>query len=113
MLSDIAKPIALLLTIVSLYAVFHTAFLAPDYDQLQRIWPSLDLLAVAAAICLVSDWIFRETAGRASYAHTVRDATSTTLPLKLFRWASAGMTALFLASWYLETYCVFYRDVRY
>jgi hypothetical protein len=31
----------------------------------------------------------------------------------MFCWAASIMLVLFVVSWYLETYCVFYRDVRY
>jgi hypothetical protein len=35
-----------------------------------------------------------------------------TLPVQIFCWAVCLMLVLFLASWYLETYCIFYKDVR-
>jgi hypothetical protein len=31
----------------------------------------------------------------------------------MFCWAAAVMVVLFVVSWYLETYCVFYRDIRF
>jgi hypothetical protein len=31
----------------------------------------------------------------------------------MFCWAASIMIVLFTVSWYLENYCVFYRDVRY
>ena len=54
MLLEIAKPVALLLCILSLYGVFYTAFLVQPSDLEQRIWNSLELLSIAAGICLVS-----------------------------------------------------------
>ena len=38
---------------------------------------------------------------------------SGTLPVQIFFWATGIMTVLFLVSWYLEAYCIFYRDVRF
>jgi hypothetical protein len=35
-----------------------------------------------------------------------------TLPVQVFCWALCAMLALFVASWYLETHCIFYKDVR-
>jgi hypothetical protein len=35
-----------------------------------------------------------------------------TLPVQMFCWAVGLIVVLFIASWYLETYCVFYKDVR-
>ena len=106
MLLEIAKPIALCLCILSLFAVFHTTFLTPADDLEQRIWHSVELLSMAAGICLASGFIFRasEPMGSASLAST--------LPIQLFCWAAGIIVVMFVASWYLETYVVFYRDVR-
>jgi hypothetical protein len=35
-----------------------------------------------------------------------------TLPVQIFCWAVCLMLAFFAASWYLETHCIFYKDVR-
>jgi hypothetical protein len=106
MLIEIAKPIALFLCMVSLGAVFYTAFLVPASDLEQKTWDSIMLLSFAAGICLSSGMIFRET----TQAGT--EPLTRTLPVQLFLWAAFVMLALFLASWYLETHCIFYKDVR-
>jgi hypothetical protein len=106
MLQEAAKPIALLLCLLSLCAVFYTVFLLPASGLEQRIWDSTVLLSLSAGICLSSGMIFREP---------TRDGVEPvlgTLPVQVFCWATAMMTALFVVSWYLETYCVFYKDVR-
>lgn len=103
---EIVKPIALLLCMLSLFAVFYTAFLVPASDLEQRSWDSLVLLSLAAGICLASGMIFRE-----STQSGVGSLTST-LPVQMFLWAAFLMLAWFVASWYLETYCIFYKDVR-
>jgi hypothetical protein len=110
MFGEIAKPITLVFCMVSLYAVFHTAFLVPASDLDQRILDSLRLLTLAAGISLVSGLIFREPREerRGSGSRLIG-----TLPVRIFFWASGLMLVLFVVSWYLENYCVFYRDIRF
>jgi hypothetical protein len=110
MLVELAKPVALLLCLLSLCAVFHTAFLIPAIDLHQRIWDSLELLSLAAGISVMSGLIFRESLPEPS-ADSPR--LTGTLPIQVFCWAAGTMFLLFLASWYLETHCIFYRDVRF
>ncbi len=107
-LLEIAKPIALLLCILSLFAVFHTAFLVPGTSLEQKIVDSLKLLALAAGISLVSGMIFCE-----STTEPAGERLMATLPFQVFCWAAGSMFVLFIASWYLETYCVFYRAVQF
>ncbi len=109
MLVDIAKPIALMLCLLTLYAVFFTAFMVPG-DPQYRILESLELLALAAGISVVSGLIFRESMPGASVA---KARLTTTLPIQVFLWASAIMFCLFLVSWYLETYCNFYQNLYF
>jgi disulfide bond formation protein DsbB len=106
---EVAKPVALVLCILSLYGVFHTAFLNPASDLEQRIWNSLGLLTLAAGISLTSGLIFREDVREPAAGNSRLAAT---LPIKMFCWASGLMVILFVVSWYLENYCVFYRDIR-
>jgi len=106
MFLEAAKPVALLLCILSLYAVFHTAFLIPATDFHDRIHDGLLLLTLAAGISLPSGLLFRES-------HSPQARLATTLPVQLFCWSAVVMFLLFTASWYLETHCIFYRDVRF
>ena len=106
MVLEIVKPVALLLCMVSLCAVFYTAFLVPASDLEQKSWDSVMLLSFAAGICLTSGMIFRES------SQTVPAPLLRTLPVQMFCWAACIMLLLFLASWYLETYCIFFKDVR-
>ncbi len=115
MLLEVSKPVAFLLCLLSLYALFHTAFLVPGSLDLlvpgpalhDRILDSLLLLALSAGICLVSGLIFQEAEPEP------HPSLSATLPLKVFYWATGAMLLLFVVSWYLETYCIFYRDTRW
>ena len=100
---EIARPVVLLLCILSLYAVFHAAFLAPELDIEMRIWASLKLLALAGGISLVGGLLFVETADDGRLMGT--------LPVQVFLWAALGMVLLFAVAWYLET-GVLYRDAR-
>jgi formate/nitrite transporter FocA (FNT family) len=106
MLQEAFRPIALLLCLLSLCAVFFTAFLVPATTWQQRSLDSVVLLSLAAGICLSSGMIFRESTPRGI------EPVMHTLPVRLFCWATAVMVVLFVTSWYLETYCIFYRDVR-
>ncbi len=98
---EVAKFVSLLLSILSLDAVFHSAFLEPGSDLQQRLLPSLELLMLAAAICLASGAIFREWEQRAGK----RDASLvTSLPMLIFWWASGVMAFLFFLAWLLNLY---------
>jgi hypothetical protein len=108
MFLELAKPIALVFCILSLYAVFYAAFLNPGSDLDQTIYDSLGLLALSAGISLISGFIFRE--GHETNSGNVR--LMATLPVRMFCWASVGMIIFFVVAWYLETNSVFYRDVR-
>lgn len=110
MLTEVAKPVALLLCMLSLCAVFQTAFLVPGSDLHQTILDSLEMLSLAAGISLVGGLIFRESEAVSS---TDSKPIMTTLPVQVFCWAATTMLALFLCSWYLESHCIFYRDIRY
>jgi hypothetical protein len=107
MLLEIAKPVALMLCVVSLCGLFYTAFLVPASEVEQRMWDSLVLLSLTAGICLSSGMIFREPTerGLSGLIHT--------LPVQMFLWGVCMMLAFFVASWYLETHYVLYRDVRW
>jgi hypothetical protein len=109
MFVEIAKPVTLVFCILSLYAVFHAAFLSPATNVDQRLYDSLAMLALAAGISIVSGLIFRE----AQKPNAASTRLTATLPVQVFCWASAVMAVLFVVSWYLETYCVFYRDTRF
>jgi hypothetical protein len=110
MFVELAKPVTLVFCILSLYGVFHTAFLLPASDVEQRICESLGTLALAAGISFLSALIFRESPEGRDPRNTRLTAT---LPVQVFCWATSVMLVLFLVSWYLESHCIFYRDVRF
>jgi len=109
-LIELAKPVTFIFCILCLYALFMTAFLVPTSDMHQRICDCLGLLMVAAGLSLISGLIFLRAMPE-PYAGNARLVT--TLPVQLFVWASSIMLVLFIVSWYLESHCIFYRDVRF
>jgi hypothetical protein len=103
---ELIKPVALALCMVSLCAVFHVAFLAPDLDLEQKCWQALVLLSISAGICLSSGMIFRPRQEN-SFSGCIR-----TLPMQIFFWTVGTMFVMFFAARYLETHCIFYKDIR-
>ena len=101
MFLELAKFASLLLSILSLDAVLHSAFLEPGSNLQQRLLPSLDLMLVAAAISLASGYIFHvgdQKAGK-------RDASvAGSLPMMIFWWGSGGIALLYALGWLLERY---------
>jgi len=110
LLKEVDKPISLMLCIFSLCAVFHTTFLVQASGLHQRIWDSLQLLTLSGGIALASGLIFSESTQKLSKGNP---GLASTLPMQLFWWASWLMFLLFVGSWYLETYCIFYRNIHF
>jgi hypothetical protein len=114
MLLELAKPVTLLFCILSLLEVFHTAFLGTTIDIHRRVYDSLALLVLAAGISVISGLVFRESWRESSPAQHLREMQLIeTLPVRIFCWATGIMLGLFVAAWYLETHCIFYKDVRF
>ena len=116
MLLELAKPVALLLCLLSLFAVFHTLFLSiedphiivhPHKAFVDRIVDSLLLFTLSAGISLLGGIIFREAEPYPP------PRLATTLPLLVFYWATGIMTALFFAAWFLETHYIFSPKVHW
>jgi disulfide bond formation protein DsbB len=108
MFMEFAKPVSLIFCILSLYALFHAAFLNPASDLDQRVYESLHFLALAACVSIASAVVFQST--QESCARRARFAA--TLPMQMFCWAAGVMFVLFVVSLYLESHCIFYKDVR-
>ena len=109
MIRELAKPVTLVLCILSLYALFATAFLIPENDLHEKILDSLGMLALAGGFALVSGVVFRDSEPGVSS----QPRLAATPPVQLFFWAAGVMTVLFAVSWYVERNCIFYRDVRF
>jgi hypothetical protein len=102
MLLELAKPLTLLASIISLLAVFHTAFLGAETDPSHRIYDSLAMLVLAAGISLLSGLAFHESSGSLSHNSLAR-----TFPIQLFCWTTGILLALFFLAWYFEANCIF------
>jgi hypothetical protein len=118
-LLELAKPVTLLCSMLSLLAVFHTAFLGLERDYLQRMYDSLGMLLLAAAFALVGGLVFLQDGHESSVRlrkvlrvnHRRGLGITDTFPVQVFCWTTGIMTVLFVLSWYLETHCIFYRDI--
>jgi hypothetical protein len=115
-LLELAKPIALLLSLLSLYAVFHTLFfsvedphpfLQPHQAFRDRIIDSLLLLTLSAGISLLGGFIFREA------EPDPHPSLTATLPLQIFYWATGIMIALFFLAWFVETHYIFSPSIHW
>ena len=120
MLLELARPVTLLCSMLSLLAVFHTAFLGPETDYSTRIYDSLGVLLLAAGFSLIGGLVLedeRENGERllkASRVNLRRELRITdTFPVQVFCWTTGIMAVLFVLSWYLETHCIFYRDIHF
>lgn len=125
MLLDLAQPVALLLSILSLYATFHAAFLVPASPVGDRLQNALVRLACAGAISLIAGMLFREAELQTEARFdadfhawfggqprpTLARPLHTTLPVQLFCWTTAVMAVLFTVSWYIETYYIPYSGL--
>ncbi len=112
MLLDVIKPGALLLCMLSLCAVFHATFLVPAASVEDRLRHGLLLLLLAGCIAIVSGLLFQDSATHEASSPADKTGLMATLPMQVFLWTTVALSILFAVSWYLETYCVFYRDTR-
>jgi hypothetical protein len=102
---ELAKFASLLLSILTLDAVFHTAFLEPGSHLEQQLLPALRMLLLAAAVSLVSGYIFREGEKRSEQGAVRQDGSvAGSLPMMIFWWGSGVMALLFGLAWLVERY---------
>jgi hypothetical protein len=101
MLLDLSRALSFLLSIVSLYWATISAFFVPGSAVEDRLTVALFRLGLAACVCFFSGLLFSwpSRARRQSY-----QPLTSTLPVQLFFWVLAGITVLFLSSWYLASY---------
>ena len=103
MLLELARPISFLLSILSLYPVLMSAFFVPGTRWEERLAMAFVHVLVAACVCFASGLLYRwPSQGNAEAGQPLLS----TLPMRLFLWALAGMALLFALSWYLEAYFV-------
>jgi hypothetical protein len=103
MLLELGKAVSLILSILSLYPVMLSAFFVPGTRWEDRLALSLLKIASAACICFASGLLFAMSPRPSLRSFS---AVFSTLPVRLFLWAMAAMSVLFVVSWYIEEYYV-------
>lgn len=103
MLLDLAKALSFFLSILSLYPVLTSAFFVPGAEWRERLALALVHVGFAACIACASGLFFAAEPHGAG--HRPRALVST-LPVRVFLWAMAGIGVLFILSWYLEDFYV-------
>jgi hypothetical protein len=115
-LVEFAKLAALLLCMLSLYAIFRTLFLSVENPRpilqspqvfTSRALSALRLISLSAAISFLGAIIFREA------EPDPHPSLASTLPLQVFSWATSIMVVLFFLAWFLETHYVFSPSVHW
>ncbi len=99
MFLELAKFASLLLSILSLDALFHTAFLEPGSQLEQRLLPSLGMLLLAAAVCLASGFVFHAWECKVSRRGV---GIAASLPMLIFWWGAGAISLLFTIAWFIE-----------
>jgi hypothetical protein len=109
---ELARPVALLASMMSLLAVMHAAFFGSETDFQQRVYDSLAMLILAAGIALIAGMLFdREHNGAAGYGDVL--AVLRTFPVRIFLWASGLMLALFVLARWIEVNCILSPEMRF
>ena len=105
MFLEVAKFASLLLSILTLDAVFHTAFLEPGSHLEQQLLPAVRMLLLAAAVSLGSGFIFRAGERRSGQGAVRQDGSvAGSFPMMIFWWGSGVMALLFALAWLVERY---------
>jgi hypothetical protein len=101
MLLELGKFGSLLLAVLCLCAVFHSAFLVPEAGLSDRLVDALKMMALAAGICWGSGWLFH----RWDLSVGIKNSTiASSFPMKVFWWALLILFVLFVLSAYFEYY---------
>lgn len=101
MFRELAKAVALILSIVSLYALLGSAFFepVPGSPWQQRLVQSVETLAMSGCVCFASGLLF-------SITTSPEPPVTRTLPVQLFWWTLGGTVLMFLLSRYLEVFYI-------
>lgn len=101
MLLELGRTLSFILSLLSLFPVLVSAFFEPGNRWQDRLAVIALNITLAFCVCFASGLLFSWP------ARTNPDAGQplmSTLPVRLFFWAMAGMAVLFAVSWYLEAY---------
>jgi hypothetical protein len=103
MLLEIGRALSFLVSLLSLYPVLVSAFFVPGSHWQERVESSLLYIAFSACLCAVSGLLF--TWPSPANAEAGQPLLST-LPVRMFLLALAGMVVLFAITWYLEEFYI-------
>jgi len=115
-LIEFAKLAALLLCMLSLYAIFRTLFLSVENPRpilqspqlfTKRALAALRLITLSGVISFLGAIIFRES------EPDPHPSLASTLPIQVFSWATSIMLVLFFLAWFVETHYVFTPSVHW
>jgi hypothetical protein len=95
---ELAKAVSFLVCILSLYWAAMSAFFVPGAQWDERLWLAAFKLLAAAAICFYSGMVF---SWPSPTNPTAFQRLTSTLPVRVFFWALAGIAVLFTLSCYL------------
>jgi hypothetical protein len=101
---QIAKFVALAVSILSLCALMEHAFFVPGSPWGDRLLDALAMLGLTASICFASGLLFEIPNRRFDPEPT--PPLTRTLPVRLFFWGAGVMAVMFLLSWFLAEYFV-------
>lgn len=101
MLLDLLRPLSFLAGILSLFPVLLSAFFVPGTHWEERLEMALLRVGFSAGICLLSGALYARQSDSSSGR---RQSVLSTLPVRVFLWALAGLSILFALTWYLDTY---------
>jgi hypothetical protein len=105
---DLAKALSFFASILSLYWVTVSAFFIPGARWEERLILALSKLALAACISFASGLLF---CWPSPSNPTRGQALTSTLPVRLFFWSTAGIAVLFATSWYLLCRAPIYGNI--
>jgi ABC-type enterobactin transport system permease subunit len=96
---ELAKVVALTLTILSIYALLVSVFFVPGSPWSERLLASIETLAMTTCVCFASGLLFSATT-------QTEPPVMRTLPVQLFFWSLGGVVLMFLLSRYLEVFYI-------
>ncbi len=100
---EVGRLVALILCVISLYALLGSAFFILGSHWQIRLERSITTLGIATCVCFASGILFTLTESTARQPSLHR-----TLPVQLYYWGVGATVLLFLLSLYLEIYYVPY-----
>ena len=104
MFRELAKVAALILTILSIYALLVSVFFVPGSPWQHRLLTSFETLAMTGCVCFASGLLFQLTSQSAKGQE--EPPVTRTLPVQLFFWSLGATVLMFLLSRYLEVYYI-------